>query len=378
MSILPILTTSPQRADPLAWVLSVNLPLAGAIASAGGGTALTIILARQGASAAAIIIATALATLGCLVVMHEARPNRPLMRASRSVLPAALGLASMAVSAVGHLGSTVRLEEWSGPLGLATVMLALVPYSPAVLTAIWGAVGAVTAAALAWWAFDVPGAGPLGVLIAGSSVPLHVGLGGAVFSCMVVAGVQRWRALPYDREESSERSRLGDRLREHGATVAVGDDVVSLLQRVTERGRVTTKEREDAAALAAGIRSELVRMLDRSWLETIPQRDRLTIEDPELVANRMTRPQRAAVHALITAALESPVVAGENLRLELRALEDGTTAVALSMDITLPEGRRVMMLAPYFISLKASVDDLEWDVGEQLRMHFKLPPPEGR
>jgi hypothetical protein len=31
------------------------------------------------------------------------------------------------------------------------------------------------------------------------------------------------------------------------------------------------------------------------------------------------------------------------------------------MDVDLPEGRRIMHLAPYYLTLRTAVDDLTWD-----------------
>jgi len=378
MTFASTLRTSPQKADPLTWILAFNLPLIAVLSTGAGGILITIMIARQGVSPFATVIATILSVLGCLVVQRAAQPHRPLVRPTQAALPMALGVASMLVSAIGHRGSSVPLGEWTGPLGLATVMVALVPYLPGLVIGGLGLVGALIAGLSSRWAFDIAQIGEWSAFIAGSSLPFHVGVAGAAFSGLVVAAVTRWRALPYDREENAERpSSFVRRLQQHGTPVAIGDDVLALLQRVADGGRVSAKERADAASLAAGIRADLVEVVNRSWLETIPQHERLSVEDPDGAANRMSRSQRAAIHTLISAALESPVLAGEALRIELRSLDDGTTAVAFSMNITLPEGRRVMMLAPYFISLKASVDDLEWAVGEQLRMRFKLPPADG-
>ena len=49
------------------------------------------------------------------------------------------------------------------------------------------------------------------------------------------------------------------------------------------------------------------------------------------------------------------------------------TAVALSIDIDLPEGRRVMMLAPYYVALKTTVNDISWDPNHDA-LQFRLPP----
>lgn len=377
MSSAAIVMTSPQRADPLTWIIGFNLPLAAAITGAAGGVAVAAIVAPAGAHTGFILGATALVVAACLIVVLAGRPREPFVRPVQAVPPVLLGLASITISALAHRGSTVEVGHWSGPIGYCLVLLALVPYSSALMTAAYGLAGAVASGIFAQWAFPDPDAPPLGILIAGATLPFNVGIAGACFTAMVVAAVTRWRALPYDREERSDSAAaFASRLREHGTPMAIGDDVTGLLRRAAETGRITAKDRSDAAALAEGIRADLVRAADRSWLEAIPQHRQLIVEDPENAANRMTREQRATIHALIVGALESPVVADEVLRIELRPLDDGTTAVALSMNITLPEGRRVMMLAPYFVSLKASVDDFEWAGGEQLRMRFKLPPPE--
>lgn len=376
MTSLALFTTSPQRADPLTWMISFNLPLLAAFASGAGGVVIAVVMGQRGASAAAIVIATVLSVLGCLVVLRAAQPQRPDFRPVQALLPMGFGVASMVVSAVGHRESGIPITDWTGSLGLCTVMIALVPYCSAFVFSLCGVVGGVLAAVVARWAFPEPIGGEWTLFIVGATMPLHVGIVGAAFSGMVVASVVRWRALPYDREELAERPvAFASRLREHGTPVAISDEVIALLSKVADGGRVTAKERTDAAELAAGIRADLVTTLDRSWLDTIAPNHRLTVEDPQNVANRMTRQQRAAIHALIRAALDSPVIDGEGLRIELRGLDDGTTAVALSMDLNLPEGKRVMMLAPYFVSLKASVHDLEWAGGEQLRMRFKLPAP---
>ena len=62
------------------------------------------------------------------------------------------------------------------------------------------------------------------------------------------------------------------------------------------------------------------------------------------------------------------------LLIELRAQPDGSTAVALSIDIDLPEGRRLVLLAPYYLTLKTTVADLTWDDGRNLLMRFRIPP----
>ncbi len=88
----------------------------------------------------------------------------------------------------------------------------------------------------------------------------------------------------------------------------------------------------------------------------------------------MNESQRAALQGLLVAAMDSTVVDRSTLLIELRAQPDGSTAVALSIDVDLPEGRRLVLLAPYYLTLKTTVDDLSWDDGRRLLMRFRIPP----
>jgi hypothetical protein len=57
---------------------------------------------------------------------------------------------------------------------------------------------------------------------------------------------------------------------------------------------------------------------------------------------------------------------------ELRGQPDGSTAVAVSLDVDLPEGRRIMHLSPYYLPLRTAVRDLQWDGLRHIR--FEVPP----
>ena len=46
--------------------------------------------------------------------------------------------------------------------------------------------------------------------------------------------------------------------------------------------------------------------------------------------------------------------------------------MALSLDLDLPEGRRTMMLAPYYLTLQTAVKDLSWDPSREL-IKFQFP-----
>ena len=88
----------------------------------------------------------------------------------------------------------------------------------------------------------------------------------------------------------------------------------------------------------------------------------------------MSPAQRSALLGLLRAATDGMTPNPTPLLIELRGKSDGSTAVALSTDVTFPEGRRLTLLAPHYVSLRATVDELEWDPGERFRLRFRLPP----
>ena len=88
----------------------------------------------------------------------------------------------------------------------------------------------------------------------------------------------------------------------------------------------------------------------------------------------MRADERTALRALIRAILDTPGTDAGSLLVELRGHPDGSTVVGVSLDFELPEGRRIMHLAPYYLALRGSVDDLEWSDDRFLRVTFNLPP----
>jgi hypothetical protein len=49
--------------------------------------------------------------------------------------------------------------------------------------------------------------------------------------------------------------------------------------------------------------------------------------------------------------------------------------VAVSLDVDLPEGRRMMHLSPYYLTLDTAVRGLRWEDVRHLR--FEVPPDAG-
>ena len=89
----------------------------------------------------------------------------------------------------------------------------------------------------------------------------------------------------------------------------------------------------------------------------------------------MTAAQRTALRGLLSELQKDPAIDVGSLFIEFRGQPDGSTAVALSLDVDLPEGTRTMMIAPYYLALKTTVRDISWDPVRDL-VRFRLPARE--
>ena len=147
--------------------------------------------------------------------------------------------------------------------------------------------------------------------------------------------------------------------------------VVPFLERIADVGVVSSADRVLAGQIARQLRDDLVARSNLSWLDTIARTDGVVVIDPERRANRMRSSQRTALRTLLRGILTTPGADPGSVLVELRGQPGGTTAVAVSLDVDLPEGRRIMHLAPFYLSLHTTVRDLRWDDVRHLR--FELP-----
>ena len=151
--------------------------------------------------------------------------------------------------------------------------------------------------------------------------------------------------------------------------------VAPFVQQVAEAGVITPENRALAAQLARRLRRELVNATSRSWLDVVAHETGMIVSDPARLADSMNESQRAALRGLLVAAT------GQHRRRPShaahRAACAGRTARRpwrCSIDVDLPEGRRLLLLAPYYLTLKTTVEDLSWDDGSSLMLQFRIPP----
>ena len=356
------LRVSPQELDPLSWFTGRVVPLvfAGLVVLIGAFRIPTWFTTSMPflQPLAMILCATA-----CVLVWVLARPLRPPLGWGAGILTVLIAGTGVVISAIGYAGTHVSLELWWAPFGLGLAIASLAPYLSARRTLVVGGVGAVVLSALAF-GFLEPSYrvwGPVSSLLIIASPSLCGLIAAVTFSTVLVNRMmpiieQRSQTvLPLEaadaRVEETERLRLA----------RLTARALPFLEGVAASGRITLADRALAGQLARRLRDDLVTQSNLSWLEGIATESRLVVIDPERRAARMSPSQRTTLRALLSAVLSTPGADASSILINLRGRPDGATAVAVTLDIDLPEGRRVMYLAPHYLALRQTVDDLRWN-----------------
>lgn len=365
---------SPQRIDPLSWFTRPLIPLAfGAMLIV---FAAATVAANWRLSGTPWLDVVAILVMGgaCLLVQAGIRPLRPLFGPPQAAPVLVLAVAGLVLSAVSGADSAMLPQHWWAPVGAGFVVGALGPYSSVRAIVLYGAGLTVVAAACGVLAFGAHGAvwPPVSIAtITGSAVVLAT-VATAVFSWVVVSSTRSLLGIAQPDGAHGAASEEAARRVERLTLARLGTRVAPFLESVADAGEVTASDRALAGQLARQLRSDLVRQADRSWLDRIALFGRITVVDPDVRADRMNPAQRTALRALLAAVIDHPATAVGSLFIELRGEDDGSTAVALSFDFTLPEGRRAMMLAPYYLTLQTTVSELIWDPVRDL-LSFQVP-----
>lgn len=374
------LTLSPQSVDPLSWFIRPFLPVTFAIAMAVVGTAFVIGTLQEFASPVHQFFAVLCFALACLAIHRPAKPRLEPFLARHAVLPLALAWVGVSASGLGVSGSDGDITRWWAPIGVALVLAALAPFNSAVLLAWFGLLCTVVCSTVAVLAFGHSadsGWPMLTIVVIAALTPLQATVATVLFSSFVVDRVLRWSSLPIQATLGADQTLdFSQWNAESDELKLLSDRVLPFIEQVADGGFVSLRDRTVSAELAREVRDELLKTVDRSWLESLASGHRLKVLDPGNRAAQMTLAQRGAVRSLIMAVLDSEALVPDTLSIELRDSADGGVAVGLSMRLDLPEGKRMMLLAPYYLTLQATVDDLVLDDRDQLSMRFRIPPPE--
>ncbi len=306
-------------------------------------------------------------TLAALAVVMSAaalvdRP--PIVPALDSALGVVLPLA---------IGAPFGFDVWWAPVCAALVVMASSPFIEG-RTFVPGAllVAATTALAAAVVSFDVRGTVEVADVVIATSSPLFAVIGGATLTRTLVGAVEQWRGGRLASTPAADAVEPVIDVVDRITSGRFSGAVVPFLERMLTATTVSPRERRMAGRLAADVRSALVRHGDQSWLAEHLAGRPVYLADPFRLADTITVDQRGAIVALIDGLFDDPEAGVFAARLDLEPAVDDAVAVALTVGLQLPEGRRTAVLAPYYLSVKSVVRHIEWHNGETLLVTFAV------
>ncbi|MCS0498950.1 hypothetical protein [Protaetiibacter mangrovi] len=363
--------------DPMSWFTGPYVPLVFAVFVLLYGGLVSFLTWSQSAWPAMQLVGVALCTAAC-VLLQVMTALRNRLDWQLGLVTVVLGGAGLVASALGYAQSSVAIELWWAPLCYALVLGSLTPYLAPWRLLFWGTVALVTAVPVASLVVDprVSTWDSVSVLII-VATPVAVGVAGATaFSYTLVR-----RMLPIVDNRSSETvSALlepdpADEAAEREALARFTARAVPFLRAIAERGTVTDGDRSLAGEIARYLRDDLVSRTDLAWLGLHADDARVVVVDPERRAQYMRVAQRTAIRDLVRAVIDDPSTDATTIYMELRAHDDGSTGVAITLDADLPEGRRVRHLSPYYFNLRGQMRDVR--LGRD-RLSFRVPPNDPR
>ncbi len=338
------------------------------------------VLAEGGGPSSLVFQLTAVAVCASAsILIHLAtRPKRPLVDGLTSSLALLIALCGYLLSALDYGEKGLSIEQWWSPGAVALTIVSLAPYLPVRRLVILGLPASIVCAAIAVMVFPA-GIGPwspASVFVIVLSAPLMALTASVFFVASVVPATQHMleeqERLRGDATPSEDAASLAER----DALALLTARVTPFIERLAATGTVTAIDRAVAGQLARRLRDDLITRANASWLDSLADGKPVVVMDPENRADAMNDAQKTALTGLITAILDAPDTASKSVLVELRGRANGATAVGVSMDLALPEGRRTMHLAPYYLTLKTAFEGLSWSEGRLMNMRFEVPPEE--
>lgn len=346
--------------DPMSWLIGPYVPLVFAAFIGVYGGLMVVLTWSASERPAYQLLGVGLCMVACLLVQ--------LLTSRRRRFDSLLGIAVTLLAGAGFLASAwgyadavLELDQWWAPVCVGLALCSLTPYLAAWRLLVHGAIMLVLVSPVAFLLVDRGQIewGPVSAMTL-IATPVAVATAAAIaFSVTVVRAMlpivdNRSRHLlsrtpaPHPEDEEAERVALA----------RYTSRAAPFLRGVAERGSVTPEDRMLAGELARYLRDDLVSRSDLAWLGLPADDRRVVMSDPERLADRMRAPQRAAIRDLVRAVLDDPATDASSVFIELRREKRGSTAVAITLDAELPEGRRVRHLAPYYFNLRGEVEDV--------------------
>lgn len=371
---------SPQAVDPLSWYTGPLIPLTFATLVLVYGGILSFTAAQHSSDTAMQLVATTLCASACVLVYFATRPKQPPIGWLLSAVAVLIALCGCQLSALGYAGGGLPVEQWWAPGAISLTVVSLAPYLSIRRLLVLGLAATLGVGSIGVGLFpqgSVPWSLP-GTVVLLVTTPLTGVAAASVFIVTVVRTMQRLldeRGAVGDAEGSWSREDETPAA-ERAALARLTTRVTPFLEQLAETGQITATDRAVAGQLARRLRDELVFRVNASWLDTVAAGRPVAVMDPEHRADTMNDAQKSALTGLIDAILDTPDTGTKSLLVELRGEDNGATAVAVSMDLHLSEGRRTTHLAPYYLTLKTAFEGLSWSDGRLLSMRFEVPPHE--
>jgi hypothetical protein len=371
-------THSPQSVDPLSWFAGPRVPMVLSIVAVAQGLVITILYWNEWSNVLLQLLAMPFFLSAGWIISRNTMPHRQRFGHYYAAIVLLIAFAGVLISSAGTVNSTMPIQQWWPGIAIGVTLASLAPFSSARSILIYSvpvlagvaAAGVVVFVSLSrFWP-------PLGIFVISTGPVLVSTLASSVFCYSVLA---QTNLLQRQAEAVPDAFTAPDDLSEAertGGIARLSSRVAPFLEQIVDAGVITQADRTLAAQIARGLRTDLVTASSRSWLDTVALKNGVAVSDPARLADTMNEAQRTALRALIVTATENAVVDRRSVLVELRAQPDGSTAVAISIDVDLEEGRRMMLLAPYYLTLQTTVDDLSWADGESLLLRFKIPPRE--
>ena len=359
--------------DTLSWLtsslvtiwVSIVVALHGIVSITAGGQA--------GGSITTQVLALVLLVAAGVLIHVGSRPYRGRLGAALSIAVFVLTGLGVLVSAAGLRGEAVVPELWWASLAAALIAMSLAPFVPGRVF-LPGMIGLSVCTILG--ALSATGGEgvrlPVAAALTASSPVLFAIIGGSVLTGVMIADVERWRGLVGDARVKDEQEEPVLAILERVTAGAWSQRMQPFLQSIAAAEEVSDRDRRRAAALADELRRALVDRDAQSWLSAIVAEWPVHVDDPHRLADTITVDQRSAITALITGLFSDPEAGVFGARLRLAAAGDDAVAVAVTVSLDLPEGRRTTVLAPYYLSVKSVVRRIEWRNGESLVVSFDV------
>ena len=381
--------------DTLSWLTSSLVSSWVTLTIAVVGLASVVFGGQAGYRPAFQVVAVVVMTGAAYAIHRGALPARGRFRARRAALVVGLAAISVMMSALALVDRNAlipsldallpspadplfALELWWAPVCAALIVMSMSPFvAGRVFVPCALLVVAATATSAGFVAAERGSELPIADVVVITSSSVFAVIGGIVLNRTLVTAVQGWRrghdVTAPDDDAIEPAAAVVDRITGGRYSTAV----VPFLDRIERAATLHERDRRTAARLARDLRRALVERGDQSWLAAHVAGRPVYLTDPFRLADTITVDQRAAIIALIDGLFSDPEAGVFGARLDLAPAEDDAVAVAVTVGLALPEGRRTAVLAPYYLTVKSVVRRIEWRGGESLVVTFDVDSDRG-